>query len=180
MKKILVLTGSPRNGGNSDMMADAFIKGAEDAGHEVAKVKTDLKNIKGCKACKACYSKGAACVFDDDFNEIAPLMENADVIVMATPVYWYTFPTQLKAVIDKIYALFGGGKPIKGKESVLMACAEEHDEAVFEGLSKSYDKIEGLLEWKNRGRLLVPGVNKVGDIKQTDALARAEKLGASI
>ena len=60
-------------------------------------MKTDLKNIKGCKACKACYSKGAACVFDDDFNEIAPLMENADVIVMATPVYWYTFPAQLKA-----------------------------------------------------------------------------------
>ena len=179
-KKILVLTGSPRNGGNSDLLADAFIKGASDAGHEVVKVKTDQKSIKGCKACNACYSKGAACVFNDDFNEVAPLLESSDVIVMATPVYWYTFPTQLKAVIDKIYAPFGGKRPIKGKECIFMACAEENDEVVFEGIEKSWDMIIGLLEWKDRGRLFVPGVNNVGDIKNTDALGRAEKLGASI
>ena len=107
-KKILVLTGSPRNGGNSDLMADAFIKGARAAGHEVVKVKTDEKNVRGCKACCACYSKGAACVIDDDFNEIAPHLENADVIAMVTPVYWYTFSAQLKAVIDRMYALCVG------------------------------------------------------------------------
>ncbi len=180
MKKILVLTGSPRDGGNSDLMADAFIKGARAAGHEVVKVKTAGKNVRGCRACKACYSKGAACVFNDDFNEIAPHLENADAIVMATPVYWYTFPTQLKAVIDKMYALFIGEKPLSGKECVLMACAEEDNTSAFEGMLRSWDMIAALLGWQEKGRLTVPGVNDVGDIKKTDALEKAEKLGREI
>lgn len=179
-KKILVLTGSPRNGGNSDLMADALVKGASAAGHEVTKVKTDEKNVRGCKACRACYSKGSACVFNDDFNEIAPLLESADVVVMSTPVYWYTFSAQLKAVIDKMYALNVGKKPITAKECVLMACAEEHELAAFEGLTRSWELIMKLLNWVEKGRLLVPGVNEVGDIKKTDALKKAEDLGAKL
>ena len=179
-KKILVLTGSPRNGGNSDLMADAFIKGACAAGHEVVKVKTDEKNVRGCKACNACYSKGTACVFDDDFNGIAPHLESADVIAVATPVYWYTFPAQLKAVIDKMYALYVGKKPISAKECVLMACAEEDGEEAFEGLTRSWGMILKLLDWVEKGRLVVPGVNDVGDIKKTDALEKAEAVGAAL
>lgn len=179
-KKVLVLVGSPRSGGNSDLMADAFIKGAAGAGHEVVKVRADLKNIGGCKACDACYSKGAACVFDDGFNEIAPLLESSDVIVMSTPVYWYTFPTQLKAVIDKMYALYGAKRAITGKECAFMACAGDDGDAVFEGIAKSWEMIAGLLGWRDRGRLFVPGVYGVGEIEKTDALAQAEKLGADI
>ena len=179
-KKILVLTGSPRNGGNSDLMADAFIKGARAAGHEVVKVKTDEKSVRGCKACLACYSKGAACVFNDDFNEIAPHLESADVIAMATPVYWYTFPAQLKAVIDKMFALYVGKKPITAKECILMTCAEEDNLEAFEGLTSSWAMIMKLLEWVEKGRLIVPGVKDVGDIKKTDALEKAEALGAGL
>jgi len=179
-KKILVLTGSPRNGGNSDLMADAFIKGAYAGGHEVVKIKTDEKNVRGCKACCACYSKGAACVFNDDFNEIAPHLESADVIAMATPVYWYTFPAQLKAVIDKMFALYVGKKPITAKECILMTCAEEDNLEAFEGLTSSWAMIMKLLEWVEKGRLIVPGVKDVGDIKKTDALEKAEALGAGL
>ena len=180
-KKILVLTGSPRNGGNSDLMADAFIKGAQAAGHEVVKVKTDEKNVRGCKACCACYSEGAACVFNDDFNEIAPHLESADVVAMVTPVYWYTFSAQLKAVIDKMHALYNVKKPlISEKECVLMACAEESDLEAFEGLTRSWDLIVKLLAWAEKGRLIVPGVKDVGDIKKTDALAKAEALGSEM
>ena len=179
-KKILVLTGSPRNGGNSDLLADAFIKGARSAGHEVTKIKTDDKNVRGCKACCACYSKGAACVFGDDFNEIAPHMEAADVIVAATPLYWYTFSAQLKAVLDKMFALRVGKKTLDGKECILMACAEEDNLEAFEGLVRSWDLIAKLLNWVEKGRLLVPSVNNVGDIKKTDALEKAEALGAAL
>jgi multimeric flavodoxin WrbA len=179
-KKILVLTGSPRNGGNSDLMADAFIRGAQANGHDVVKVKTDEKIVRGCKACRACYSKGAACVFDDDFNEIAPLLENSDVVAVATPVYWYTFPAQLKVVIDKMVALYNGGKSLSEKECVLMACAEENNPEAFEGLTRSWDLIRRLLKWTEKGRLIVPGVNDVGDIKKTDALDKAETLGAQL
>jgi multimeric flavodoxin WrbA len=179
-KKILVLTGSPRNGGNSDLIADAFIKGALASGHEVVKVKTDEKKVQGCKACNACYSKGTACVFDDDFNEIAPHLENADFVAVATPVYWYTFPAQLKAVIDKMYALYIGEKSLSGKECILMTCAEEDNQEAFEGLTRSWDMILRLLQWTETGRLIVPGVNYVGDIEKTDALDRAEALGEKL
>jgi len=180
MKKILVLTGSPRSGGNSDMMADAFIKGVRAAGHEVVKIKADEKNVRGCKACNTCYSKDTACVFDDDFNEIAPHIENADVIAMATPLYWYTFPAQLKAVIDKMYALYSGNKSINAKECVLMACAAEDDQEAFEGLIRSWNLIIKLLNWVEKGCLIVPGVNDAGDIEKTDALDKAEAMGAGL
>jgi len=75
-RNILVLTGSPRKGGNSDLLADAFIKGAKAAGNRVDKYETGLKRIVGCKACDRCYSQGEACVFGDDFNALAPLLEN--------------------------------------------------------------------------------------------------------
>ena len=179
-KKILVLTGSPRNGGNSELMADAFIKGAVSAGHEVTKINTNEKNVRGCQACCACYSQGAACVFDDDFNTIAPHIESADVIVAANPLYWYTFSVQLKAVIDKMYALIIGKKNIHAKECVLLACAGDDDMEAFDGLVRSWALIAKHLGWIEKGSLLVPSVHEVGDIKKTDALKKAEAMGAAL
>lgn len=103
-KNILVLTGGPRKGGNSDLMADAFIKGAGSAGHAVAKYETAFKEIGGCKACDRCYSTGEACVSGDDFNTPAPLLEQNDVLAISTPLYRFTFPAQLKAALDKMHA----------------------------------------------------------------------------
>ena len=100
-KNILVLTGSPRNGGNTDQLADAFIAGAQWAGHTVTKYATADKNIKGCMDCKACFANGGVCVIPDDFPTLAPLMEQADMVVFATPLYWFSFPAQLKAAIDR-------------------------------------------------------------------------------
>ena len=92
-KKIVVLTGSPRAGGNTDRMADAFISGAMAAGHEVTKFSTAQLNVKGCVACGGCYSReDRPCCHDDDFNRIAPVIEQADVVVFAAPLYWSTFP----------------------------------------------------------------------------------------
>ena len=109
MKNILILTGSPRVGGNSDLMADAFQKGAESAGHKVIRYEAGRNAILPCRACESCFSNGKACVWDDRFsNELAPLIEEADVIVLATPLYWFTFPAQLKAAIDKMYSFIIG------------------------------------------------------------------------
>ncbi|MDD2472570.1 MULTISPECIES: flavodoxin family protein [unclassified Methanoculleus] len=179
-KKILVLTGSPRKGGNSDLMADAFIKGAQAAGHAVTKYETGLKKINGCKACNECYSKGDACVFRDDFNTLAPLMEQSDVLVLATPMYWFTFPAQLKAALDKMYALLIGGRQSNIKESILLACAETTEEADFDGLVRTYGLIASYQKWTDLAHLLVPSVVEKGDILHTDALRRAEELGLSL
>lgn len=179
-KKILVMTGSPRKGGNSDMLADAFIKGAGSAGHETTKFECAHKNMKPCVACDACYSKSGACVFNDDFNELAPLLEQSDMVVFATPLYWFTFSAQLKAGVDKMYALLTGGRESTVRESMLLACGESEDRSDFEGLIKSYQSIARYLNWEDKGILTVPAVSKKGDILKTDFLEEAERMGREI
>ncbi len=105
MKNIVVITGSPRKGGNSDKMANAFIKGAASRGHKLAKIAAADMNIHGCRACDACYSTEKPCIFHDDFNQIAGAILEADVIVLATPMYWFSFSAQIKALIDRWYSL---------------------------------------------------------------------------
>lgn len=179
-KSIIVLTGSPRAGGNSDLLADAFIKGASEAGHEVVKCEAGKKNIIGCKACDTCYSKGKPCSFDDDFNRIAPLIEKADMIVLVTPLYWFTFPAQLKAAIDKTYSFIIGERELKIKESMLLVCGEEDDEAAFDGIISTYKRIADYQKWADRGRLVVPGVLNKSDILSTKYLAAAKEMGNNI
>lgn len=182
MKNILVLTGSPRRNGNSDKMAEVFIKGALSIGHEVTKFEAAKKDIKGCKACKACWSKGKACTFQDDFDELAPLLEAADVIVFCTPLYWFSFPSQIKAAIDKMYAYIGKNckYPLKIKESFLLVCGADEGMEVFDGIKATYREIAHYMKWEDKGVLIVQKVNEKGAIEATDALAKAEALGLSI
>ena len=93
-KKIVVITGSPRKNGNSFAMTEAFIKAAEDKGHTVTRFDAAMKQVGGCHACETCFKTGKACSFDDDFNSIAPVILEADAVVFATPVYWYSIPAQ--------------------------------------------------------------------------------------
>lgn len=179
-KNILVLTGSPRKNGNSDLLADAFIKGAEEAGHTVQKFQAGKKKIQGCIACMKCYSKGGACIFNDDFNELAPLLENSETLVLSTPLYWFSFPAQIKAAFDKLYALLVGKHTPQIRESMMLVCAETSDMVDFEGIVRSFELINDYMKWENRGTLLVPHVNNTGDILKTDALAKAEALGRNI
>lgn len=179
-KSILVLTGSPRKNGNSDLLADSFIEGAIKAGHKVIKYETAAKNIKGCRACDTCFSKGVACSFQDDFNELAPMLEAADVLVIVSPLYWSSFPAQLKAAIDKLYAFIIGGKSMKIKESMLLACGEFGSNEDFDVMVRTYEELAKYEKWTDIGQLIVPGVNKKGDIKNTNALQKAKKLGLNV
>lgn len=182
MKNILVLTGSPRRGGNSELLADAFIKGATAQGHRVTKFETARKVIGGCKACDKCWSQGTACVFRDDFAELEPLVETADVIVVATPLYGFSMSAQIKTAIDGLYAYTAHtcSRPLTIKESVLITCGNEESLEIFDGVIKTYHHIVKYLEWKNVGILAVPGLKVKGDIVKTEALLQAELLGLKI
>lgn len=179
---ILVLTGSPRKNGNSEMLADAFIKGAKAKGHAVNKFNAGTKVIGGCKACDTCWSKGNACSFKDDFAELEPLLEQADMIVYVSPVYWWAMTAQIKAAIDRMYA-YGSDKalrPLKIKKAALLLCAEDTDQGVFGAAVESHRQILGYLGWESAGMILVPGVHGKGDIEKTGALKKAEDLGLSL
>lgn len=181
-KNILVLTGSPRKNGNSEMLADAFIEGAKSAGHTVSKFQAGMKNIRGCIACDACWSKGRACSIDDDFRELEPMLERADVLVLVSPLYWFGITAQIKAAIDKMYAY--GSKncthPLKIKESALIMCGETDVMNDFAGAMSTYQNMIDYVKWKDVGGMVVPCVNRKGDVIETGALDGARDLGKSI
>ena len=175
-KKIVVITGSPRKSGNSFAMTEAFVKAAEEKGHAVTRFDAALKQVGGCRACETCFKTGKACSFDDDFNVIAPAILEADAVVFTMPVYWYSIPAQIKGVIDRLFSFVVGGKDIAGKECALIACCEEDDLSVMDGVRIPLERSAALMKWKMVGEVLVPGVLNVGDIEKTDGCAQAAAL----
>lgn len=179
-KKVVVITGSPRKNGNSFAMTESFIKAAQEKGHSVTRFDAAMMEIGGCHACETCFSTGKACTFDDDFNKIAPAILEADALVFTMPVYWYSIPAQIKGVIDRIYSLVVGGKDISGKECALIACCEEEDLSVLDGVRILMERTAALNKWIMVGEVLVPGVLKPGDIQKTDGCEQAAALAEKI
>lgn len=176
MKKIVVLTGSPRKGGNTDKMADAFIDEASKLGFETNKIETAFLNIAGCRACGCCEKSGGKCVLDDDFNAIADKLLDADGIVFASPVYWYTFSTQIKAVIDRLYSVNRTPKKLHGKKAALISACADDSADTFDGIRFSFERSLKLLGAEIAGCVLVPSVWSIGDIEKTNGIAQARTL----
>ncbi len=174
--KITVITGSPRNNGNTAAMVAAFTKAAEAKGHDVVRFDAAMMNIGGCHACMTCFKTGKACSFDDDFNIIVPHIMDADAIVFAMPVYWYSIPAQIKGVIDRIFSFCVAQKPISGKKMGLICCCEENDASVMDGVKLPMERTAALLKWDIAGEVLVPGVFSEGDIDKTDGCSQAAAL----
>lgn len=174
--KIVVITGSPRKNGNSFAMTEAFIKEAEKRGNAVQRFDAAFMKIGGCHACETCYKTGKACSFDDDFNLIAPALLEADAVVYTMPVYWYSIPSQIKGVIDRVFSFVVGGKNIAGKKCGLIACCEEEDVTVMDGVRVPIERSAALLKWNMVGEVLIPGVLNTGDIDKTDGCRQAAAL----
>ena len=102
MKKVLILSGSPRKDGNSDLLCSEFMRGAQESGNEVQKIFVRSKKIVPCNACYYCRDHGGKCALNDDMSEILDAMQAADVIVMASPVYFYSIDAQMKIIIEDI------------------------------------------------------------------------------
>ena len=179
-KNVLVITGSPRKGGNTSQLARAFMEGAKAAGHEVVSFDAAADLIQPCIACDACWSKGNACIFDDGFTRLAPMLEKAEVIVFCGPVYWFSFSSQLKLVIDKLYAFSGNAPKKLNGAAYLLMCAGDPSPEIFSIVKREFAACLPYLGLEPGGELLVPGVYEKGDIKNTDALVRAEQLGRAV
>ncbi|QQO08788.1 flavodoxin family protein [Breznakiella homolactica] len=179
-RKIIVLNGSPRPKGNTAALIEAFTKGAEEAGHTVTAFFLDKMNIGGCKGC---YGGGkdpeSPCVQKDGMDTIYPVLREADIVVLASPLYYWTISGQLKTAIDRIFAVAESYPEyhIPAKDCVLLMAAEsdEYEEALhyYRGLMKH-------LGWNSAGEVLAQGVVSVGDITGKPVLEDARKLGASI
>lgn len=181
-KKILVLTGSARKNGNSNRMAHAFAEAAAAKGHDVKVIDTATLKLNFCHACETCYKTGKPCSFDDDFNTVADDILAADALVFSSPVYWYSVPSQLKAVVDKMFSFVVGGKTDQffGKECALICCCEEDDQAVLDGVRLPIERTAALNGWTMVGSVCVGGVMEIGDIDKTDGCAQAAALADKI
>ena len=113
MKKVLILSGSPRKDGNSDLLCSEFMRGAQESGNEVQKIFVRSKKIVPCNACYYCRDHGGKCALNDDMSEILDAMQAADVIVMASPVYFYSIDAQMKIIIDRSLARWTNIKDIR-------------------------------------------------------------------
>ena len=176
MAKIFVIKGSDRKGGNSNTMADAFIEAAKELGHEIVECNATKLNLNGCHGCMTCFKSGKACTHDDDFNTIADDLLSADGWVFSFPVYWYSIPGQTKCILDNIFSFAVGGKDIKGKKLAIISCCEEDDMSVFDHAVGPFERSSKLMNWDIVGTVLVPAVDKVGEIANTDGCKRAAEL----
>ncbi len=175
MNKIVILKASPRKNGNSNALAAAFAEEAKKAGAFVTEYDTANMKVGGCRGCYGCMTKGE-CVFRDDFDKIAEDLRDADGIVIASPVYWYTFPAQIKAVIDRCFSLCVTGKDFSGKKAALLSCCEEETEETFDGIRFSFEKTMALMKAEIAGEILIPKVSDVGEIRNTDGEEQAREL----
>lgn len=132
--KILVLNGSPRPQGNTAAMVEVFTKGARESGHEVTVINVCQKEIRGCLACEYCHTKGdGRCIQQDDMQEVYPLLDEAEMIVLASPIYYHGFTGQLQCAINRIYAL-DKPKHLK-KAALIMSSGSDH---VYSGAIYEY------------------------------------------
>lgn len=178
MKNIVVISTSLRVSSNSDLLAEEFLKGAKSAGHKVEKVELLGTQIAFCRGCFAC-SKLGQCVIDDDVNDIKKKVMHADVVVWATPIYYYEMSGQMKTLIDRMNAMYN--LDYKFREVYLLTTAAEDEEFVPRRAEA------GLTGWidcypkaRLAGTLFCGGVNKPNEIKGNAKLKEAFDLGKSV
>lgn len=188
MKKILIISGSPKKDGNTQALINEFVKGARSKGAHTEVVHAAFLKYKanGCTSCRACQkSDKYECVINDEAKPVLKKMADMDIIVMATPLYFFSASAQLKLIFDRMFSLYKWSNdadtmdtPLKGKELILIGSAYERTgmdtlEAPFR-ITAEYSGM------KFRS-LLVPNAGESGDImKKTDALKQAYELGEKI
>lgn len=177
-KKVLILSGSPRKKGNSDLLCDEFMRGAKESGNEVTKIFLRDKKIAPCNACYYCSNSNGICAIKDDMKEVLDAMQVAQVIVMASPVYFYSIDAQMKALIDRTLARWTN---MPNKEFYIIMTSAEDTETVmnctlecFKGFISCLD--DGVL----KGVIEAKGVSEKGEVLKTKYMNEAYLMGKGI
>ena len=177
-KHIVVLSGSPRKDGNTARLTQAFIEGANTSGKELTLFRVAGLQIGGCRGCEHCFKSQGVCIQNDDMPPILDALSKADALVLTSPVYYFGVTAQLKLVIDRFFALYKKGTPIK-RAALLMTCGDTTDAAAMSSVSM-FRQISTLLKWEEAGIIIAPGLHSPGEIEGRDELDQAKRLGESI
>ncbi len=177
--RITVITSSHHKHGTSALLADEFIRGAHEVGHDVFRFDAAFEKVSPCLACDHCRLNGSACVQKDSMEKLNPHLLEADVVVFVTPLYYFGLSAQLKTVIDRFYAnnykLMGNGK-----KAILMATSYNAYDWTMKDITAHYQTIVKYLNWSDAGVLLATGCGSRGDIERTSFPAMAYQLGKDL
>ena len=177
-KNVLVISSTPRKGGNSDLLCDQFISGANDAGHQTEKIVLKDKKINYCTGCGICFNRDKSCPQKDDMSGILEKMVAADVIVMATPVYFYTMCGQMKTMIDRVCSRY---TEINNKEFYFILTAAEENKQLMERIVEEFRGFTSCLnEPVEKGIVYGAGAWNIGEIIDTQAFEQAFDMGKAI
>lgn len=191
MKNILVVQGGGRAGGNTAQLVSSFVEGAEDAGYKVEIISLMKNEVKGCLGCNACRY-GKPCIQKDSFNNLVPKIEAADLIVFATPLYFWTISSRLKAFIERFYCIaqedpeppLGRYEKYPVKDCALLVTAADNFFWTFEQVVSYYKfAIVNYIGFQDKGMLLAGGcgdTNGKPQIDKTNHLAEAYEFGRNI
>lgn len=179
-KKVLILSSSPRRGGNTDTLCDEFMHGASATGNTVEKIFLRDKTIHYCTGCSTCSLQKQSCPLKDDAAGIIDKMLSADVIVLGTPVYFYAMSAQLKTFLDRCCGLY---TKMRNKEFYFIAAGAEGDEG-RESLMRVFDNLMGFVDCLEnpvvKGKILATGVWHAGEIKGNPAMTEAYAMGSNL
>lgn len=175
-KSILILLGSPRKNGNSEVLSDALAKGAQSVGHTIEKIYIQNYNIKPCTACYGCRTTNK-CVQNDDMETILNKMIKADIIVLATPVYFYSMSAQMKTLIDRTLPRY---TEIKNKDFYFITTAADGKET----MKRTMDSLRGFTDCLPNSRVVKTiygdGLYDKGDAKKSSLITKLFETGKNI
>ncbi|MDO4543146.1 MAG: flavodoxin family protein [Clostridia bacterium] len=176
--KITVLQGSPHKNGSSNLLAEQFIKGAGEAGHEITVLDAAHMSVHPCIGCGKCGMNGE-CAFKDDNTEIRNSLLEADMAVFVTPIYYFGMSAQLKAVIDRFYS-YTTRLSAKGLKAVLITAAWDSNDDVMPYCLAHYEKLCRYMNFENYGTVLGTGCGTPEMTRRSAHMQAAYKLGKSI
>lgn len=182
-KKILILNGSPRLKGNTAALCDSFAEGARQAGHTVTRIDLQKLEIHGCLGCmKGGKDKASPCAQKDGMEKVYPAYMEAEIVVLASPMYYWAISGQLKTAFDRLFAVAECNADYANpqKDCVLLMAAEGDTPDNSKPVLDYYNALTGFLKWKSLGHVLAGGVLEAGAIKGKPALEEARKLGMSL
>ncbi|MEG1107718.1 MAG: flavodoxin family protein [Oscillospiraceae bacterium] len=173
---ILVISGSPRVHGNTEIMADAFAETALEQGNEVTVKKMSSLTVAPCKACEYCFSHDGVCIQKDDMADILLAVDKADMLVFASPIYWFGMSAQIKAVIDRLYAFARRG--FHPRYTCLLL--NSGSPGVYDGAIAEYKATNSYLRWEDRGIVTISGMDKKGSMSASPELEKVRALARSL
>ena len=186
-RSVLLFSGSPRKGGNSDLMADSFLAGAEDAGAVVEKIRLYKRDIGPCIECGGCDRQGQ-CVLEDDMVDIYPKILDADIVAVSSPIFFYNITSRTQALVERSQALWVRKYVLKQKSpsgkvrrGVFLSVGATRGKLLFDGVIRVMRYFFDALDTDFSAGLFIRGVEKKGEIKgHPFALERAGELGAAL